>query len=142
MEAQVTISRPGTDLDLEDPGKFELVSIAMAGRSWRRYTVEGRYQHGRAFIGAVLDTATLVVVVRVLGASWSAVNTRRVALFDALAQPAYEVAVAVEGVTETWTAEPADITGGLDKFQAMASRQEYTLQIPVYPLSVPSSEPT
>lgn len=135
LDAQVTISAPGEDLELETPGVWELVSIQMPARTWRRNTVEGSYQHGRALVSAVMESATLTVVVRCLGDSWEDVEDARKALFGALAQRAYTVTVKVEGEIGTWDAEPADITGGLEKFQAMAGMQEYVLTIPVYPIS-------
>jgi len=136
LNAQVTISGSPT-LTLEDPGDFELVAVGVGGRQWRRVTVEGRYQHGRALLGAVLASQTLTIQVRCLGASWSAVNNRRQELFTALAQDSYTVTTVIDGVTDVFTAEPADISPAsgdtLDRLRAMANMQEYVLTIPVVP---------
>jgi hypothetical protein len=137
LNAQVTIdSTP--ELNLETAGVYELVSVGGASRRWRRRTITGPYQHGQKTVGAVLDTGSLVIVVRCLGDSWVAVDSARASLFSAVSRFSYLVTVAVEGVVDQWVCEPADIalTSGdaLNKFQVMASMQEYTLTIPVYPL--------
>lgn len=137
MDAQVTLGTGPGALILEDPGRFELIGVGVGALTWRRSTVEGRYQHGRKLTGAVLDTRTLTVQVRCLGDSWVAVQNRFNDIIAAVSDP-FTATVVVDGRTEHWACEPADITplagDVVDKFRAMAHMQEYALTIPVYPL--------
>lgn len=133
-----TVSRETTPLSLEDPGVYEVIAFGAGARAWRRDTVEGRYQHGRVLIGAVLASTTAVLQVRVLGATWEEVTTRSTTLVDAFSQLAYSLTVTVEGVTTTLACEAADIAllGGdvLQKHHAMSGMQEYQLTIPRHPV--------
>lgn len=132
-----SVSRSGGALNLESGG-YEIVAVGPGGRSWRRSTVEGRYQHGRALIGAVLEQGALPLVVRVKGSSWSQVSNRAQALVDAFSQTSYTLTITIENVTNRWRCEPADIqiAGGdeFQKFHAMANQQEYVLSIPRDPI--------
>ena len=136
----VTISRPSptTALQLEEPGVYEIVSIGPGGRTWRRRTVEGTYQHGRRSIGEVLETMTVPLVVRVHGTSWSQVSNRAQTLIDAVSQHTYILTVLMEGVTSQWLCEPAEVRmvagDAWDKFEAMALQQTYQLTIPRDPI--------
>jgi len=134
ITAQVTLSGPPS-LTLEHPGQYELIGVGLGGRQWRRATVEGRYQNGRVLLGAVLETQILTVQVRCLGSSWTAVNNRRQDLFEALQHMSGTVTVTINGVTNTYTCEPADITPGsgdvLDRFRVIANMEEFVLSIPV-----------
>jgi len=137
LAAQATISRPTGGLDLDTAGAFELVEIGVSGRTWRRTTVEGPFMHGRVLLGAVLDTETITAIVRVRGASWVAAMNNCQTLFNALAQHTYTVTVTIEGRTDTYTAEPADIRrvsgDTISKFHAMRQMQEYQVSIPILP---------
>lgn len=134
LDARVTIARTGGALVL-DEAPFELIGVGFNGRTWRRTTVEGKYQHGRALVGAVLDTRVLTVQVRCTGETWVAVQNRLQELMTAVSPMAYQVTVEIEGHVETVTCEPADVTPAsgdvIDKFRAMARMQEYTLTMPV-----------
>lgn len=136
LTAQVTLAGPPS-LTLEHPGQYELVGVGIGGRQWRRSTVEGRYQHGRVLLGAVLDMRVLTVHVRCLGATWSAVTNRANDLFEATQHMAGTVTVTMNGVTTTYTCEAADIAPAsgdtVDKFRVMANMEEYVLTIPVQP---------
>ncbi|QZN86875.1 hypothetical protein [Cellulomonas sp. C5510] len=134
LDARVTIARPGDDLVLNE-APFELIGVGFGGRTWRRTTVEGKYQHGRALVGAVLDTTVLTVQVRCLGSSWIAAQNRVTELMAAVSPFDYQVTVEIEGHVSTVHCEPADVTPAsgdvIDKFRAMQSMQEYTLTMPV-----------
>lgn len=141
MKLAVTgsVSRPTGALQLNSGG-YEIVTAGPGGRSWRRTTVEGKYQHGRALVGAVLNHGSLPLVVRVHGDSWSQVSNRAQTLIAAFSQYSYTLTITINGVTSTWRCEPADITiaGGdqWQKFHAMANQQEYQLVIPRDPIPV------
>lgn len=137
LDAQATISLPAGTLDLDTPGAFELVEIGMSGRTWRRTTVDGPFMHGRVLVGAVMDTATLTIIVRTRGATWVAAMNRAQELFDALAQHTYTVTTVIAGRTDVHVCEPADIRlvsgDTISKFHAMAQMQEYLVTIPITP---------
>jgi hypothetical protein len=137
-----TVSRTsGGPLSLEDPGVYEIIAFGPGGRSWRRTTVESRFQHGRALLGAVLDTSTAILQVRVKGTSFTQVANRAQTLVDAFSQLTYTLTVTVDGASFSFACEAAEIAplGGdlLQKYHAMARMQEYQLVIPRHP--VPTS---
>lgn len=141
-----TVSRTsGGPLQLQSPGTYEVVDLGLGARSWRRTTLEGRYQHGRALLGAVLDTMTIPLVVRVYGASVQEVSTRAQTLIAAVSQQAYTITCVLGGTgaaTFTWSCEPADVQlagGSVNKFQLMQHQQEYVLAIPRDPIPIAGS---
>lgn len=133
LNTTVTISAPSGTLVM-DTAPFELVAVGASGRTWRRRTVEGRYQHGHVLVGAVLAAESLTIHVRLRGATWVEVQNRYTELVEALSQFTYTVTVDMEGVVRTYTCEPGDIRlvsgDTLSKFHVMASMQEYLLTIP------------
>lgn len=134
LDAAVTFH--GTsDLSITDTADYEVVSVVATGRSWRRRTAEGPYMHGRALLGAVLEAGTLTVVIRCKGATWTATTNRLTELLAYVTPLQYTVTTTVEGVTTTYTCEPADVDAPMDKFFAMAKRLDVTLTIPVSPIT-------
>lgn len=137
LAAQATISLPVGSLDLDTPGDFELVEIGVSGRTWRRTVVDGPFMHGNVLIGAVMDTATLTIIVRTRGTNWVAAMNRTQELFDALAQHAYTITTVIAGRTDVHTCQPADIRlvsgDTISKYHAMAQMQEYLVTIPITP---------
>jgi len=132
----VVVSKTGTDLQLNDGVKYTIVDISPGGRTWRRYTTEGRYQHGRKSIGEVIDTASLSLTVRVMGTSFANAMVNATAMRDALAQHEYTVTTVIEGVTQVFVCEPADIdiaTGSWNKYEIVRSRHTYAMTIPYNP---------
>jgi hypothetical protein len=137
LPASLVISRTGTDLTIDPTTDIRLVTFGVSGRSWRRTAIEGRYQHGRALLGAVLDARSLTFVVRVKGSTWIAAQNNYAELETALSQFTYTVTATIDGRVDVYTCEPADITlagGTLNKHQAMRHRQEYEVTIPVSPV--------
>lgn len=53
MELDCSVTVIGSPDVVIDLPPLELVDVQPGPRSWRRHTVEGRYQHGRAMVGAV-----------------------------------------------------------------------------------------
>lgn len=136
LDAVITIATPGGDVVL-DAAPFDLVAFGAGGRTWRREVVEGRYQHGRALVGAVLATQSLSIHVRIVAATWAEVAAHYEELADAVSQFSYQVTAVVEGETTVYDCEPGDIAmvsgDTLSKFHAMAGMQEYLLTIPYAP---------
>lgn len=132
LDVQVGVITPGGILFLES-ATSDLVSVSKGDRVWRRHTVEGRYQHGRALIGAVLSSDTLNITVRFKGSSLTAAMNAYQAAVAAFSQHSYSVVVEVEGWTTTYWCEPADVSAPLEKFRAMADLHEATFSVPVDP---------
>lgn len=141
LTVSLTVDRTALDLDpleLDDPGTYEVVSVGPGARTWRRTTVQGRYQHGRRSVGEVLDTMTVAAVVRVYGSTWTEVSNRAETMIEALSQHTYTVIATIDDVVHEWTCEPADVSivGGdtWQKHHAMSGMQEYQLSIPRDPI--------
>jgi|SRR5690606_41624779 len=132
LNVQLTISATPSPIDLEGPGS-NLISFTAGERAWRRTVVEGKYTHGRALIGAVLETETLMVAVRFTGDSWTQVMNRAQTVIGAFSQRVYTLTWTVEGRTVEYTCEPADVRFDLEKFRAMALMQEVTFTVPARP---------
>jgi len=134
IDASVVLSHPSTPLTIGD-GPSELIAVGVTGTEWRRYTVEGRYQHGRALIGAVMGTPTLTVVVRLTGSTWAAVQTRLNTLKAITSQTAYTATVTIANQVDTYQCEPADVDlpTTLNRWAVAANVQDVTLTIPIQP---------
>lgn len=104
-----TISRSSTPLNLSQDGVREVVSLTEGGVTWRRTTVSGKYQPGRALLQAVRDTATDVLVLRVYGTTGTQLANRVTEVVTAFAQFSYTVTLVIDGVTRIIDCEPADI---------------------------------
>lgn len=135
LDITATITRAtGGPLAIEDPNVYRVIAFGPGGRTWRRDTVSGRYQHGRALLNAVLESGTALMQVRVYGATWVEVCNRAQAMVDAFSQMTYVLTVTIEGATTSLACEAADITlmGGdvFQKHHAMAGMQEFQLVIP------------
>ncbi len=144
LDVSAVVSRTsGGDLELSDPGTYEVVSIGPGGRTWRRRLVSGPYMHGHRSLGEVLESMTVPMVVRVYGSSWVQVNNRAQTLIDALSQHAYTLTVTIDTVVHKWACEPADVTlvGGdsWQKHHAMAHMQEYQITAPRDPVPIQGS---
>lgn len=137
LDISVQVSTSPTPLELNDGTKYTIVTVAPSGRTWRRYTVEGRYQHAHRSVGEVIEAATLAITVKVKGASWAAVAANATALRDALSQHSYTIITVIEGVTETYVCEPANFSlvgaDGLDKNQIVRKQHRYLIEAPYDP---------
>ena len=139
LDASVTFSRAvGGPLELAEDAGFILVAIGTPTRVWSRRTVEGRYQHGRRLVSAVLAQGTLKVQVRVVGTTWVQAAGRWNTLLAAVSARSFTATVTIEGVSDVYTCEPADTTlaagENLDPLALMLAQQEYVLTVPVMPL--------
>lgn len=124
-------------LNLEVEGAYRVTSIGPGGRLWRRQLATSRYMHGRALVHAVLEQGDLALGVRCYSTTGTGLNNNTVALIEAFSQRAYDVTVVIEGATQTWRCEPADLqvtSGEWDKYALAQHQQEYTLIIPRNPV--------
>jgi len=141
LDAAVSITRGADPMLVLGDAPYVLVDLAPPARRWRRATVEGRYQHGRALVGSVLEQATIRLEVRVEAASWAALDTALTTLLAAVSQRSYETRITIGSTTDRWRCEPADVDysgGALEKHLAMSAMQSYILTIPAYPVEVSS----
>jgi len=139
LDARITIPTTGTDIVIAVPDAaggttgFELIAVGLPLPTWRRTTAEGRYQHGRALLGAVRDQGTIHARVRTTGPTWIACQNRLTELITALAA-SVTVTVTVAGHVSSWRCEPADFANAngdyMDELRAMACQQEWELTIP------------
>ena len=125
------------DLELSDPGAYEVVDFGPGGRTWNRRVVVGSYQHGAKSVGEVLAPGLLTAIIRVYGTTWAEVRTRAQALMDALSQHAYTITATIDGVVDVYNCDAGDVTlVGSDSWQKhllMSKQQEYQITIPYDP---------
>lgn len=135
--AEVLISTSGADLDVTDGTNYELVRWNPTALEWRRNAITGRYQAGESLINAVPDTQVLGMVVRVMGSTWTAVDTATNALYVALQQFSYTVTATFNSVETTYTeCQPATIRplgGALLAGHVDSGYQDFDIQIRCVP---------
>lgn len=131
MTASVQLSHPSAPVTIGST-PWELVALTLPAWTWRRRVVEGGYQHGRALIGAVLETGKLAVTARLSGATWTQVDARLNALTAATSQRAYTATVTIGGVDRVFECEPADVYAeDVDRSLTAVPLQSVTLEVPV-----------
>ena len=81
----------------------------------------------------MLESGAYNPSIRVTGDSWAQVDTRRLALIDAVEQFSFLLEVTMPGRRAVWRASRADSSNPVDKFEAMAKQSTVTLRIPVQP---------
>lgn len=117
---------------------YEAITWANPSRSRRRVVLQGQHTPGEVELSSVLDTATLTFGVRIVGSTWSQVQTREDALIAAVEQdPGWLITVTLGGVTRTWEATGA---GNLT-FQAdreadalrWSNKENVTITVPANP---------
>ena len=129
------------DLDLNDKTTYGVMAAGPGAKSWRRQTAESPFMHGRALVGAVLDTEVAPLRIRVKGSTDSVLNTNLNALLRAFEQFTYDLTLTIEGVTYTWRCEPADYTigdrgGEINTFVRLANQEWVSFEIPRNPIPV------
>ncbi|GEA81411.1 hypothetical protein [Cellulomonas uda] len=131
MTASVQFSHPSAPVTIGST-PWELVALTLPARTWRRRVVEGGYQHGRALIGAVLETGKLTVTARLSGTTWTQVDARLNTLTGATSQRTYTATVTIGGVARVFECEPADVYAeDVDRSKVAAYVQDVTLEVPV-----------
>ena len=142
----VTISRAGQSaLTLSAAGGYRVRSIGPGARSWRLEEIEGPYQHGSAVVSARLARATLPLQVAVVGSSHAQVESRVLAMVEALSQLSYTLTASVgesSPSARAWRCHPADIVpvaagerGGQGAWDEGLLRQNLPRQ--VYRITIP-----
>lgn len=98
------------------------------------YAEESAYLPGRQALAAVLDAASLPLVVKATGTSGTALRAAKALLEAAASQWAYEVTVNIDGATQTFPADPAWPTwGAVDSGAVKGGIATCSLSIPVNP---------
>ena len=122
----------GVTLALTQPS-YELVSVTMAERTWRRHVVNSMDVEGDVELQSVLDSGVYEIELRCKGISTADVNTARTNLLVAIEQRAFLLQVTVDGVSQTWQARRADSITSQEKFFMFEYMRPMTLRIPVQP---------
>ena len=137
---------PLAALSIEAAGTYRIVSAGPGLIAWRRTTAESKWVHGRYLTAATMDVELAPLRIRVYGASAAALDANAAALRTALHQFAYQLTLTIDGITTTWSCEPADggpvgaeEAGSWDKFSLMERQQVYAFQIPRNPVPVAGS---
>jgi hypothetical protein len=115
-------------------GGYWVSPVEEPGVIWRRDRVTSPFVDGWSLIAAAKDGAVLAFSVRVEGATWVEVEQRRQALVDWLDAWSYQVEVYADGVSNTYVAEPADITPEPLTASIVANKaRQFAVAIPVQP---------
>lgn len=137
---------PLAALSVQSPGAYSIISVGPGLIAWRRQTAESKWVHGRYLTAAVMDVEMAPLKIRVYGSSAAALDANTAALLAALHQFAYQLTLTIDGITTTWSCEPADggpagaeEAGSWDKFSLMERQQVYAFQIPRNPVPVAGS---
>lgn len=144
LTASVTRTELGMpDLDLRsDVANFELLRDGWGPGSitWDRKKVTSPFVHGDFMVSARKEQMEAPLGFRVVGADRNTTLTRCGVLMDAFSQSDYLVTFEIEGVTFSWSCQPADMvfgdSGYLQPFHLRAFKQEVHLSVPRYPIPV------
>ncbi len=120
-------------LDLTEAGGYDLVELGVPDRTWRRVVATSPFVDGEHLVAAVLEAGAHTMAVKVSGATWAQLQTRRQALVDAVEAWSWLLEVTISGVTYLWRASRSDTSSPLDKFPAMARQAVVTVKVPVQP---------
>lgn len=112
---------------------YEIVSIAMPERQWKRTAVESDDVEGDVEVQSVLSAAVYEIVVRCKGANTAAVETLRSNLLAAFETRSWYLEVSIDSHTRTWKANRASSVTAAEKMVLHAFMREVTLRVPVQP---------
>lgn len=130
---------PNTDLNIENPGTYRIVSINPGPLIWVRNEVSAPYVHGRVLVNAIKDNPITEIVIRTYGASAAAVESNLAALLRAFEQFRYRLGITIDGVAHEWYCQPAEYAPANDdwsKFELIARHQTYRFVIPREPTPI------
>lgn len=91
-------------------GGFWVSPVEESAIKWRRNTVVSPFVDGSSLIAAAKDVDALAFSVRCEGTTWTIVEGLRADLEGWLEEWSYLIEVYADGVSRTYTAEPAAIT--------------------------------
>lgn len=143
MALTLTLAHP--DGDLVIPGRPDPVALGhgawvtqltLPNRAWRRqYAPDSPSIPGKALLTATLEAAPITALVTIKAPTSAELGDELGHLEEVLAQYSYDVSTTTETRTQTWSAEPADISYGAYSVGAdrMASIQ-LALSIPASPI--------
>jgi hypothetical protein len=145
MIMTLTISRPdddGGDLvistqpaDDDDPYLLPDGALSVPAFAFRyAYAPDSDYLPGKQLLGAVLDQATLPVVVHVRAVSTAALLAAQAVLEAAVSQWSYLVTVTLDGAARSWDADPSwPDWGEIDPGLSEQHMSRASIVIPVNP---------
>jgi len=139
LAVSLTVSRPTTPLELEQPGTSRVVSVGPGSMSRRREVAISPFVDGEFLISSVKDVVNIALAVRFFGATHAALKANVEAALAAFDQFSYTLTLTLEGEVSTWSCEPADygpLDGQIDPFGMRSTQQVYTFAIPRQPTPV------
>lgn len=124
----------GTLLQDLSAGGYWVGPVGEPAFTWRRDRIVSPFVDGYSLISAAKDGGELSFSVRVEGATWDEVETRRAALVGWLDAWSYKVEVYADGVSTTYLADPADVTPEPLTGPIVVNRaRQFSVSIPVQP---------
>lgn len=115
---------------------YELISLTMPERTWRRRVATAEDVEGDVEVQSVLEAGTWEIQLYVKGSSTSQVETRRASLLAAVEARVWYLEVTIDGVTTKWKANRADSVTSLEKPYLHNLMKIVTIHVPVQPRPV------
>ena len=109
--------------------------ISYPAKRWRREYADARNLHGSVLVRATLEHAAIAGTLYVQAADAAALKTAKAEVEAAFGQFFYEVTITEDGLSTTYSADPADMDwGSVDSGMSRAHLARATVNIPVYPV--------
>ncbi|UPU89016.1 hypothetical protein LGT36_003580 [Demequina sp. TMPB413] len=134
----IVVSRPVSDLNLDDGVSHELVVWNEPDLEYMRKAVRGSYQAGERLKQAVPSTMTIGGVFRCMGEDWDATDAAINEMYLALQQFSYTVTATFAGVATVYEdCQPATIrplNGQRTRGQVESGFADYSIEIRCTPV--------
>lgn len=112
MELEAFVTTPEIEdvdeIELQDPGTYQIISWGPGPISWRRRQVNSPYVHGSTLVAAVKESPVIPLSILVEGASDADLADNLAALLRAFEQFRYRLNITVDGEEWEWYCQPAD----------------------------------
>lgn len=138
------VTREGTtDLNIHDQTNYFIATTELDPGSvtWRRDEARGPFTHGAITVGAVKETTTMALPIRVYGTSPTDLSTKVDALIAAFSAIRYTLKLGFDGRMYTYVCGPADYGIGFVTPYLAGDIIPVTLQVPRQPNHVLGTTP-
>lgn len=110
--------------------------LGRPGTRWRRKYVESDNLHGSLLLQATREHSSIPATLYVQADTTAALHALMDDVEEALGQFFYPVTLTVDGVSDTYNADPADVDWGtIDSGMVKAYMASTQVTIPVYPIA-------
>jgi len=110
--------------------------ISYPAKRWRKEYVDSRNLHGSMLVRATLEQSAVAGTVYIKADTAAGLKTRRDEVEAAFGQFFYNVMIADDSGSVTYSADPADVDwGDVDSGMAAALIARASVNIPVYPIA-------